>query len=241
MKSIKTISLSTAALMALVVGGIGVNAATGSGSGTTDNNIADGSTGAGFVAEDSASAKSTAEFAVTAGKLTLDAVPDMQFGNAGVSDIATKDIATKNVVLTYQDGKVTDKKDSEGNVTAKDTNDGNDAGLIRVSDFRGSGAGWKLSLGLSAFSNGSDTLGGTTLAIALGDKKDAVGIASSTDGTASTPIYVAATDTGMGVNDFTIDGDTELQIAKNPKVKSGTYQADLTWTLSNTPTTKAAS
>lgn len=240
MKSIKTISLSTAALMALVVGGIGVNAATGSGSGTTDNNIADGSTGAGFVAEDSASAKSTAEFAVTAGKLTLDAVPDMHFGmqlgNAGVSDIATRD-----VVLTYQDGKVTDKKDSKGNVTAKDTNDGNDAGLIRVSDFRGSGAGWKLSLGLSTFSNGSDTLGGTTLAIALGDKKDAVAIASSTDGTASTPIYVAATDTGLGVNDFIIDGDTELQIAKNPKVKSGTYQADLTWTLSNTLTTKAAS
>ena len=240
MKSIKTISLSTAALMALVVGGIGGNAATGSGSGTTDNNIADGSVGAGFVAEDSASAKSTAEFAVTAGKLTLDAVPDMHFGmqlgNAGVSDIATRD-----VVLTYQDGKVTDKKDSKGNVTAKDTNDGNDAGLIRVSDFRGSGAGWKLSLGLSTFSNGSDTLGGTTLAIALGDKKDAVAIASSTDGTASTPIYVAATDTGLGVNDFIIDGDTELQIAKNPKVKSGTYQADLTWTLSNTPTTKAAS
>lgn len=236
MKSIKTISLSTAALMALLIGGIGVNAATGSGSGTTDNNIADGSTGAGFVAEDSASAKSTAEFAVTAGKLTLDAVPDMHFGNAGVSDIATKD-----VVLTYQDGQVTDKKDSKGNVTAKDTNDGNDAGLVRVSDFRGSGAGWKLSLGLSTFSNGSDTLGGTTLAIALGDKKDAVGIASSTDGTASTPIYVAATDTGMGVNDFIVDGDTELQIAQNPKVKSGTYQADLTWTLSNTPTTKAAS
>lgn len=247
MKSIKTISLSTAALMALLVGGIGVNAATGSGSGTTDNNIADGSTGAGFVAEDSASAKSTAEFAVTAGKLTLDAVPDMHFKSTTVKSIATA--GSNGVVLAYQNGTVTKKINSTGIEVDKDTFDGNHKGLIRVSDFRGTGAGWNLSVSLGQFKNGNDeesdyTLKGTTLkfsAITNSDVEVPAAITVESGATTAVPVATADVKTGMDINDFTIDSEkTTLTIAKNADVQKGTYQADLTWTLANTAENKAA-
>ena len=236
MKTIKALSLSTAAMVAVMVGGASVNAAEGSGAGTADNNISQGVAENGFEVTDTTSAKanSTAEFTVEAGKLTLDAVPDMQFGATSV-----KKIIEGNVALPYLNGDVSD---------AKTTHDGNKTGLVRVSDFRGSDAGWSLSLKLGQFTNINDKtqapFTGITMDLGVTPTKDTTLVNTKTGLEPGQSFELAATNAdkqGSGQNDFTVDATkTKLSIAQNENVKAGTYQADLTWTLANTATTTAA-
>lgn len=236
--TIKALSLSAAALMTLMVSVGNVQAATVSG----QENISGGvKAGDGDNAtEENAEAESTAEFTVEAGKLTLDAVPDMNFGTASVRDIATKD-----TTLKYTSGRV----------GKTETKDGNHNGLIQVSDFRGTGLGWNLSVKLGTFTN---SLTGATLKLnaPVNNKTENNNAAESfenvtlksndTDQKVVTSIAdnTSTNDneaTGMGVNIYAITKDsTTLTIDKNPTIKAGTYQADLTWTLANTPSTTAA-
>lgn len=235
--TIKTLSLSAAALMALMVGVGNVQAA-------ETTNISGGVAGEGYVAttEKAAEAKSTAEFEVIGGDLTLDAVPDMQFGKTSVKDIVTEATTT----LTYQNGVVNNKK----------TADGNPNGRIRVSDYRGTGAGWNLSIALGDFvdiNNEDNVLSGVTLTLnaPLDDGNSLA--ASSKENIEVTPTKAATVvnalsdkvegnkTPGTGENVYTITkSDTTLKIDQNKAVKAGTYQADLTWTLANTPSTTAA-
>lgn len=237
--TIKTLSLSAAALMTLMVGVGNVQAATVGGQESISGGV---KAGDGYDAtEENTEAESTAEFTVEAGKLTLDAVPDMNFGTASVQQISTA-----NTELKYDSGILT------GNPST----DGNDGGKIQVSDFRGTGLGWNLSVKLGTFTN---SLTGATLELNApvtnksengnaaeslrnvtlkSDGADQKVVTSIADDATSTNVNEA---TGMGVNIYTITKDsTTLTIDKNPTIKAGTYQADLTWTLANTPSTTAA-
>ncbi|MFZ8764718.1 WxL domain-containing protein [Enterococcus diestrammenae] len=227
--TIKTFSLSAAALMTLMVGVGNVQAATTNLK--TGDVVGDGRVATGDTETTTGKANSTAEFEVTPGDLTLDAVPDMNFGTASV-----KDIATNGITLTY----------ASGDLTGEASNDGNNKGIIRVSDFRGSGTGWKLSVGLGNFTSGStNILSGVTLTV---NAPKAEGVTTDAASTTVTPenassVVTAEASEGMGENTYTISSDTKdttLTIDKNPTIKAGTYQADLTWTLANTPSTTAA-
>ena len=205
----------------------------------------------------SANGKSTAEFEVTPGDLTLDAVPDLNFGTTNVKDIATKD-----VILSLVDGKVTSEKD--GNVTSKDVTakDGNADLNLKVSDFRGVNSGWNLTAKLGTFkanikdsksndaSDALDRLNGVILHLVVNSNDDA---------TKTNPVKPAVVDLkqgsadgvtllnadgdksdGGGENNFIADTSSTLTIPKDPKIKAATYQADVTWTLGNTFATAPA-
>lgn len=211
MKIIKALSLSAAALVAVMVGGASVNAAE-----TTDSTL---------------EKSSIAEFKVKPGELTLDEVPNMHFEPTTV-----KDIATTGATLAYKDSTLTQKIDSEGNASVPATSDGNSKGFIQVSDFRGTKAGWKLSVALGDFTNGKDTLTGTTLSLVTGKQISVLG----DDGSYLVYDATKAPNKGVAVNRFNVDSNSKLTIPQNENVKAGTYQADLTWTLANTATTTAA-
>lgn len=209
----------------------------------------------------SASGKSTAEFKVEAGdtgKLTLDKVPDLNFGTTNVKDIATKD-----VTLSLFDGKVT----SDDTVTSKKktATNGTDDLNLEVSDYRGGTTGWNLTAQLSPFTanvNGSVvTLPVDNLKVSLkdGDSKGEKKSDNFVD-SAKTPKTIKPTNTaipilttkensdeGLGKNILSVvkpvteDGEgTQLTISQNTQVKAATYQADITWTLGNTFDTAAA-
>lgn len=208
----------------------------------------------------SASGKSTAEFQVTPGDLTLDAVPDLKFKD---TDVET--IATKGVTVPLVDGKVT----SGGNVTSKDVTakDGNADLNLKVSDFRGVNSGWNLTAKLGTFEakikdsksdDTSDNLG------RLNDSLNGVVLhlvvkSSPSDATKTNSVTPTNVDLkqgsadgvtllnadgdksdGGGENNFIADTSSTLTIPKDPKIKAATYQADVTWTLGNTFATAPA-
>lgn len=236
MKNIlKGLTVSGMALLALA-GGSGVVFA------------ADATTLPADATDGSASGKSTAEFKVEAGdtgKLTLDKVPDLNFGTTNVKDIATKD-----VTLSLVDGKVT----SDDTVTSKKktATNGTDDLNLEVSDYRGGTTGWDLYAQLSPFTaiNSNVTLKATKLNLSLkdGDSKgenksdnfvDSAKTLKTIEPTnTATPILTTAKDSdeGLGKNVLSVlTGEkTQLTIGKNTQVKAGTYQADVTWTLGNT-------
>lgn len=195
----------------------------------------------------SASGKSTAEFKVEAGdtgKLTLDKVPDLNFGTTNVKDIATKD-----VTLSLVDGKVT----SDDTVTSKKktATNGTDDLNLEVSDYRGGTTGWDLYAQLSPFTaiNSNVTLKATKLNLSLENNSSdnpitSIGTKDIVATNTATPILTTAKDSdeGLGKNVLSVlTGEkTQLTIGKNTQVKAATYQADITWTLGNTFDTAAA-
>lgn len=204
----------------------------------------------------SASGKSTAEFKVEAGdtgKLTLDEVPDLNFGTTNV-----KKIATEGVTLPLVNGEVTS---GGNNVTSKDVtaNDGNSDLKLKVSDFRGVNSGWNLTAKLGNFeakikgSNSDDTSDNLGR---LNDSLNGVVLhlvvkSSPSDATKTNSVTPAVVDLkqgsadgvlkangdkseGGGENNFIADTSSTLTIPQDPKIKAATYQADITWTLGNT-------
>lgn len=204
--------------------------------------------------------KSTAEFQVEAGdtgKLTLDKVPDLNFGKTNV-----KDIATKGVTLPLVNGEVTS---GGNNVTSKDVtaNDGNSDLKLKVSDFRGVNSGWNLTAKLGTFeakikdsksddiSDNLGTLNGVVLHLVVKSSDDATKTNSVTptdvdlkQGSADGVMTLLKADgdksEGGGENNFIADPSSTLTIPQDPKIKAATYQADITWTLGNTFDTAAA-
>ncbi|KMO46142.1 WxL domain-containing protein [Lacticaseibacillus rhamnosus] len=199
----------------------------------------------GQVFADDQTKTSVAEINLKEGKLTLDAVPDLNFG-----EIPLADILAGNVTKALKDNTV-----PVGPIkTTTDPKDGNDTGDLSVTDLRGSNAGWELTAQLGALTNKTNqTLAGTmTLqgANLITDNPSYDGTNNPKEpktltfgGTAVTIWRAAAADgtgtnmgQGQGKNTVKIsDTNTSLALTKNPTATAGQYQAAITWTLSDAP------
>ncbi|MHC5249204.1 WxL domain-containing protein [Enterococcus sp. LJL90] len=256
MKLNKLSLLGVATISTVVLGTVGAGTALaapnfGSGQGTVNpmgpgtsdlNSIAVPMTGQGFysggtsyiaptVGTSAAGANSTAQVAVaeSGAPLRLDAVPNLNFGNTETANIIEGD-----TVLPYVDGTVSDSSNF----------DGNDSGMIQVTDVRGGdSAGWTLMAAVSpltSMTNPSATLDGTLSitpkANTTNNTTTPAGTTTSisTDGNAQVVWGTTATSVGTGVNQAMVDSETTLTIAQNGEAEQGTYQSNVVWTLANT-------
>lgn len=181
-------------------------------------------------AAQSASAKSTAQFTVDAGQLTLVAVPDLNFGTAKPATIVNG--GSQSLVSNTVD-----------NGSSKDQSafDGNNAGKLIVSDMRGTGKGWSLSTSMeSKFSAGASKLTGLSMNLSatgsnsfFGSNK-ALNLAGTNISDTSTSVVSTNTD-NSGVGDTTFNLNTaslNFPTATNSIFTAGApYQSNVTWTL----------
>lgn len=195
-------------------------------------------------------AKSTAQFTVNPGGISLDKVPDLNFNSVRVEDLITGPQS-----LSLKDGKVT---------RLDDAGDGQNDQTIQVTDMRGTNEGWSLAAQLGSFvysSSQSDlastvnapelnvtglsftdvTVGsnGTAANSFLSNSITGTGAAvwTADDGSAATP---ASTNFGTGANTAKVNKAT-LALTASPNAKAGVYRAPITWTLTAGPTGAATS
>ncbi|WP_262315303.1 WxL domain-containing protein [Lacticaseibacillus parakribbianus] len=202
-----------------------------SGPGTAAANISKTDVGSGFEVDASghAAANTTASFKLEAGVLELDAVPNFNFGTANVEDIATGD---KELTIVNQ----------AGGVAPTTTYDGNDAGKITVTDFRGNNAGWNLTAQTGTEFQGPTadaTIGMTSFEVGFNndgseDTDLAPSFASKSIAGASASIVNAVAGNGAGRSSFLLDEAT-VQLVQQLKVQAGDYRAVVNWTLASTP------
>jgi len=190
-------------------------------------------------AAQTASAKSTAQFTVNEGQLTLVAVPDLNFGAAEAATI----------VNGGWQSLVRDPVDN-GLSKGKTAFDGNNAGMLIVSDMRGTGEGWKLSTSMNPeFDSGDFKLKGLSMDLKatgsnsfLGEDKPLT-LEGTISGDPTTVFSTNADNSGVGDTTFNLNagdsGDsTRLNFPKGinstfkPNVR---YQSDVTWTLEAAP------
>lgn len=200
-----------------------------------------------------AKANSTAEFEVLPEYLTLDAVPDMNFGTRRVQDVLNQ----KNTLTLKQNNVKQKDQKSKNNVAF----DGNNAGLLQVTDYRGNNAGWSVQAQLSGFENAEhpgaadNTILGGSLKLVWenvtnsldeslkAEIQDGVELTSdvqkANDSVGSAQpqtVWNAAVDHGQGTNKATLKlADTTLTLNRNFHALSGNYQATIRWTLKNAP------
>ncbi|WP_225047931.1 WxL domain-containing protein [Lacticaseibacillus kribbianus] len=208
-------------------------AVTGSGPGTAENNISIPTLSEGFAVDENgkATAASSATFELIAGKLTLDQVPNYDFGQANISEIIA--------------GPVT-RKSFAGDPTKRlSTYDGqNYEGTLSVSDYRGNNAGWTLTAQSGNFKGGTgtDTLDINSLTLHIGapvtvdPQMPGELISGDIAGTGATAISAEA---GHGAGNNTYNSDASLDLAQNIKAVAGDYEAVINWTLGSTPTPAA--
>lgn len=156
------------------------------------------------------------------GDLTLDYIPSLNFGSH-----------------TNQPG--TYGSTDAANKTA-----------IQVTDKRGTGEGWHVSLKLSQFADGSKTLAGAKINFAQGTVSPAAGMAGNkapdstkvevtSDGTAFVPFSAKAKDAtatdgyGLGtwIDQFK-NPSTDIQL-NVPVAAAGTFNATMTWQVASGP------
>lgn len=177
----------------------------------------------------SASAKSTAQFTVEAGQLALVAVPDLNFGAANPATIV-----------------------NGGSQKLVDNTVGNNAGKLIVSDMRGTGKGWSLSISMNpqfttVASTETSTLKGLSLTLEAEGSNSFFGLNNplKLKGTdiSDTPTPVVSTnDDNSGVGDTTFYLNAKASaILKFPSATNSSftanaaYQSNVTWTLGATP------
>lgn len=185
-----------------------------------------------FTATDaqSASAKSTAQFTVNAGQLTLVAVPDLNFGAAKPATIVNG--GSQSLVSN------TVEKGSSKNQSAFD---GNNAGNLIVSDMRGTGTGWSLSTSMdSEFSAGASKLTGLSMNLAatgsnifFGSNKALNLTGTNISDTSTSVVSTTTENNGVGDTTFNLnDAILNFPPATNSIFTAGTpYQSNVTWTL----------
>ncbi|WP_461219225.1 WxL domain-containing protein [Lapidilactobacillus salsurivasis] len=191
----------------------------------TGSGVAIGTTRAadeGTTNESTLTGNSVGEFEVTGGALNLASVPDMRFASVTVSDLLTNETTT----AAYQNAEVT-----------KDGAKKSDA--LTVEDYRGTGdSDWKVTAKLGAFTNaGADSIEGSI-------KYQGNNAASGSSISATeTDVWSGANATTNGsghVTATTTADETSLTLSKSKgTVLTGSYDADITWTLSNTAATSA--
>jgi len=217
-----------------------VVADTNAGPGTASTNLSGNTTvSAGqpvftATADQSASAKSTAQFTVDAGQLTLVAVPDLNFGAAKPATIVNG--GSQSLVSNTVDN---------GSSKGQSAFDGNNAGKLIVSDMRGTGKGWSLSTSMdSEFASGASKLKGLSMNLAATgsnsfSQSDKALILTGTN-IKGTPKSVFSTknadDSCVGDTTFDLRASKSASLnfpaATNKIFKAGVfYQSNVTWTL----------
>ncbi|UIF29849.1 WxL domain-containing protein [Levilactobacillus brevis] len=229
---------SSLAVVALVLG-LSPLVVKAAGPGTATSNLTTVSTG--YVADgtSNAEAMSNAEFSVTPGMLTLNAVPNVFLGSTTVKDVATD--GAKLPIAT-------------GSTTGGTGYDGNNTGALNVTDYRGDHAGWSLTVGMGPFTSGTSTVDSATLALdftpeAMDNTATAAPTSVAltqgtvTNGWITSPstLWTAAAKSGEGSNSATTNAQTNLTIGKQNTISAGTYDATLYWALQDAPTATPAS
>lgn len=173
-------------------------------------------------ATDAQSAKSTAHFTVDAGLLTLQAVPDLNFG-----------VAAPVTIVNGGNQKLADN-----------------TGTLIVSDMRGTGKGWSLSASMDpVFASGDSKLNGLSMTLkATGNnsffdpKNQHLNLKGTTISDTSTSVVSTNADNnGVGVTTFNLNAE-DSAILNFPAATNSiftakaAYQSDVTWTLGATPT-----
>lgn len=184
-------------------------------------------------ADQSASAKSTAQFTVDAGQLTLVAVPDLNFGAAKPATIVnggSQSLASNTV--------------DNGSSKGQSAFDGNNAGKLIVSDMRGTGKGWSLSTSMdSEFASGASKLKGLSMNLAatgsnsfFGSNKALNLAGTNISDTSTSVVSTNADNSGVGDTTFNLNASSSASLnfptATNSIFTAGApYQSDVTWTL----------
>ncbi|MFB9769414.1 WxL domain-containing protein [Lactiplantibacillus modestisalitolerans] len=228
---------SSATLLTLALFPLGALAA---GPGTASDNLT--TITGGYAADETSNgqAQSNAQFEVTPGALTLNAVPNILLNNTGVENIASQDTS-----LTA----------ATGNTSGGSGYDGNGTGSLSVSDYRGNHAGWSLTVGLGNFT-AADSSTVTSAVLNLNATKGTVDNTATSNPTSvklsqstvapgawvTSPqtIWDASAASGEGQNTATTTGSS-LDVSKQPTISSGTYTATLYWALQNAPAATPAS
>lgn len=184
-------------------------------------------------ADQSASAKSTAQFTVDAGQLTLVAVPDLNFGAAKPATIVNG--GSQSLVSNTVDN---------GSSKGQSAFDGNNAGKLIVSDMRGTGKGWSLSTSMdSEFASGASKLKGLSMNLAatgsnsfFGSNKALNLAETNISDTSTSVVSTNADNSGVGDTTFNLNASSSASLnfptATNSIFTAGApYQSDVTWTL----------
>lgn len=220
------------------------NAGPGPGPGTETTNLSGNTTvSAGqtvftATADQSASANSTAQFTVEEGQLTLVAVPDLNFG-------AAKPATIVNGGSQKLEKNTLDNGSSKGQSAV----DGNNAGKLIVSDMRGTGKGWSLSISMgSDFTSGTSTLKGLSLTLAatgsnsfFGSNKPLNLEGTDISDTSKSVVSTNADNNGVGDTTFNLNAEDSASLKFPSAINSiftanAAYQSNVTWTLGATPT-----
>lgn len=223
--------LASAAVLAAVVGTTGVVA-------NADSTLPAATSTTKNDANGSVSGNSDATVKVEEGFLTLDAVPDMNFGLTAQSKTANK-----NLPLINNQGLISD--------------DGNDSGLLKVTDSRTSTSGeegstttttmpWQLTATLGDFAN----VDGTTVAN-LSDWAINLKQTSGENTSGKMPslyqpklvsgdktqhrVMQSAQGTGYGSTSVYYNKANTASLDMGANVPAGQYDAPITWTLNATP------
>lgn len=223
--------LASAAVLAAVVGTTGVVA-------NADSTLPAATSTTKNDANGSVSGNSDATVKVEEGFLTLDAVPDMNFGLTAQSKTANK-----NLPLINNQGLISD--------------DGNDSGLLKVTDSRTSTSGeegstttttmpWQLTATLGDFANVDGTAVANLSDWAINLKQTS---GENTSGKmpslyqpklvsgdkAQHRVMQSAQGTGYGSTSVYYNKANTASLDMGANVPAGQYDAPITWTLNATP------
>ena len=147
------------------------------------------------------------------GRLTLQAVPNLNFGTLSLNTIAT------GTTLAITKSPV-----SQGTGF-----DGNDDNRLAIVDDRTVGNDWQLMVSMSPFTTGRAAI--KTAQLVLKDPTGVLDRTVPTDGTTQT-VYTQA-----GHHGQTFDvTPSSLQLPATPTATAGEYQSTMTWTLAVVPT-----
>lgn len=223
--------LASAAVLAAVVGTTGVVA-------NADSTLPAATSTTKNDANGSVSGNSDATVKVEEGFLTLDAVPDMNFGLTAQSKAANK-----NLPLINNQGLISD--------------DGNDSGLLKVTDSRTSTSGkegstttttmpWQLTATLGDFANVDGTAVANLSDWAINLKQTSGENTSGKMPSLYQPKLVSgdntqhrvmqsAQGTGYGSTSVYYNKANTASLDMGANVPAGQYDAPITWTLNATP------
>lgn len=155
---------------------------------------------------------SVGEFNVSAGNLTIDAVPTFAFEGTDVKTLAS------GTTLNYD------------SATLKNSAKTSTGTALTVSDYRGANnATWTLTSSISNFTNGSNTVAGT---INYATSGSASGTINAAGGTVWN--NTDAKTAGTGSASATTGTATTLTLPATATAIAGNYDADITWTLGAT-------
>ncbi|MGR3741314.1 WxL domain-containing protein [Companilactobacillus sp. DQM5] len=182
------------------------------------------------VGKDSATATTTAEFNVEAGKLSFDSAPDFNFGSLSIVDMLKgqgqldqKD----NLISDPHNDSHTSTENTDNKLTNNDGNNGN----LQISDYRGSGSSWVLNASISEFTN-KDGKGSVNGVISL---PNLTGVEINGSPSKIWDSTTAGAD-GQGTSKLSFDKGASLALSGAKDIQSGKYNATITWTLGNTTT-----